>query len=89
MAQPTPRADKSKAEAVIYEDVLRSNQLEGWKKELEDRVHDFNGTVDQFMNVFVPSSAPPPPAAPLQDPFATFDPQPGQEVRSYGGLVRP
>lgn len=85
----SPRVDKSNNEAVGHQDALKPGQIEGWKKELHENYHAFTGTFDQYLDIFVPSSAPETiPSLPIDKAFSTFTPKKGKETRSYGGLVR-
>ncbi|KAI0692479.1 hypothetical protein C8T65DRAFT_833988 [Cerioporus squamosus] len=70
----------------LTSDASSSQQPAGWS-DFEARINTFEGSMEQFMNAFVPSSATSPPEAPLRTPFSKFKPQPGQEVRSYSGLL--
>ncbi|KAI0752077.1 hypothetical protein C8Q74DRAFT_353057 [Fomes fomentarius] len=64
-------------------------QIEKWKKELAERVHTYGGTVDSYLDTFVPSSAPQSiPSQSLKSAYSTFNPTKGNEVRGYEGLLK-
>ena len=84
----SPRTGKSQNEPTAYEDGLRSGQVEGWKKELDDRVHHFGGDYSDFLKLFVPSNAPAIPHKSLKGAFSDYQPKRGQEKQNYRALVR-
>ncbi|KAI0750186.1 hypothetical protein C8Q80DRAFT_1166504 [Daedaleopsis nitida] len=70
-------------------DALKAGQIEGWKNELHENYHVFPGTFDQYLDIFVPSSAPETiPSLPLDKAFSTFILKKGKETRSYPGLLK-
>lgn len=65
--------DKSIAIPTEQSQVLRSNELneDGWASELQGNIHVFNGDMQEYMDIFVPSRTPMPMrAAPPQNVFA-------------------
>ncbi|KAI0788265.1 hypothetical protein C8Q74DRAFT_1195372, partial [Fomes fomentarius] len=63
--------------------------IEGWKKELAERVHTYDGTFDSYLDTFVPSSAPQSiPSLSLKSAYSTYNPTKGKEVKGYKGLLK-
>lgn len=86
---PTPRTGKSAAEHHAREGARKVNQVEGWRRELSNKINVYDGDIDSYLDKFVPSrtgcSITPPADASLASELL---PGPGQEVVNYGPLVR-
>ncbi len=61
---------------------------EAWASELFGRILYYDGTHDEFFNLFVPCSEPYQRDANLRNPFESYRPKPGQGVVSYPDVVR-
>ncbi|KAI0648622.1 hypothetical protein C8Q79DRAFT_904359 [Trametes meyenii] len=68
---------------------LKVNQLEPWRREIQDKINIYDGNLDDYLKTFVPSRTP----CPLREPpgvsasLAQWSPQKGHEVQSYPLLI--
>ena len=68
-------------------DKLKANVLEGWKRELVDRINIYDGSNEKFIRTFVPSRARCNFNTNIKGAFAGWTPESGKEKESYGVLV--
>lgn len=89
--QATPFARKVTNQPVAVEDTLKARAQEGWRRELEHRVHISQDDDKDFLRKYVPSNTPYPFVSDLDilaKLFADWNPVAGKEKESYPHLVR-
>ncbi|KAI0769578.1 hypothetical protein BD413DRAFT_74849 [Trametes elegans] len=84
---PTPRAVKSCTEPNTRKEAKQKDQLPGWCSEINNKIHRFGDTIDEFLDVVVPSPTP----CTLSDPEVSisekFVPVKGNDKKSYEPLI--
>ncbi|KAH9884204.1 hypothetical protein C8Q73DRAFT_796322 [Cubamyces lactineus] len=83
----TPRTPKSTNAVNNAEQAKRPYQLEHWRRELTSKINVYDGELDQFLDLFVPSTTPCPLDVPSQQIAEDFHPVKGREVHHYDPLI--
>ncbi|KAI0750222.1 hypothetical protein C8Q80DRAFT_1269961 [Daedaleopsis nitida] len=85
----TPYSVGSIYTANTRQDVLQGSATvkDAWASELDNRILSWSNDFESYLDTFVPSSDPNPTLPALNNPFSEYDPKPGQEVKSYTGLL--
>ncbi|KAI0324567.1 hypothetical protein GY45DRAFT_1288719 [Cubamyces sp. BRFM 1775] len=86
-SQPTPRAPKSITFVNTAEQAQQKFQVEHWRRELTNKINVYNGELNKFLDLFVPSGAPCPLSPPDERIAADFVPLKGKEVHHYDPLI--
>ena len=85
----TPRSRKSTSVANTKKEVRQGSAVyDGWKAELDQRIHVYPESVESFLDTFVPSAQPYTLTDNLTGAFSQYKPAKGKEVQGYPGLVR-
>ncbi|OJT06267.1 hypothetical protein TRAPUB_2881 [Trametes pubescens] len=85
---PTPRTAKSAAEHHTREGARKQNQVEGWRRELLDKINIYDGSIDSYLDNFVPARTECPITPPADASLASkLKPRKGREVANYEPLM--
>ncbi|KAI0365541.1 hypothetical protein BV20DRAFT_973090 [Pilatotrama ljubarskyi] len=68
-------------------EVLKTNQLEGWRQELQNKINVYEGDLNSYLTTFVPSRARCDLPLPDVKLSSSWTPEKGKEVRSYKPLI--
>ncbi|KAJ8496367.1 hypothetical protein ONZ51_g1130 [Trametes cubensis] len=83
----TPRTAKSPNDVNNAEQAKRPYQLEHWRRELTSKINVYDGELDDFLDIFVPSNTPCPLDLPNEQIAEDFHPVKGREVHHYDPLI--
>ncbi|KAH9884221.1 hypothetical protein C8Q73DRAFT_796344 [Cubamyces lactineus] len=86
-SKASPRTNKSINRVNTAEQANKDFHLEHWRREVYEKVNVYSGTLDDFLDLFVPSETQCPLDPPSEQIAADFTPLQGREVEHYGPLI--